>query len=195
MLQKWQIVRVNFRMQRATWFGLTIFVSIMPHCAVEGHSKARGDDVAVEQIGQPVDLARLAFLDGKEIAEIAVVADGKPKIDLDIPFGVDTAILSVEAKKNSVGLLGRAMSSPDLAGSTFVIAGCTDGLESEVYSQSLSERRADAVKQELMTTFSIPSENLVTVGYGSSKLKNPENPFDPVNNRVLVVNMASKSTK
>lgn len=148
---------VNFRTQRLTCTGLTIFASILSHCAV--------------------------------------IAGEKPKVDLEIPFGVDTAILSIEAKKNSVGALGRALSSPDLAGSTFLIAGCTDGLESEVYSQSLSERRADAVKQELTTTFSIPPENLITVGYGSSELKNPENPFDPVNNRVMVVNMASRSGK
>jgi flagellar motor protein MotB len=36
--------------------------------------------------------------------------------------------------------------------------------------------------------------DLVTVGYGKSKLKDPSNPFAEVNRRVQVVNMENKAT-
>jgi len=41
--------------------------------------------------------------------------------------------------------------------------------------------------------YGIAGTDLVTVGYGKSKPKDPNAPLDPINRRVQVVNMASKS--
>jgi outer membrane protein OmpA-like peptidoglycan-associated protein len=62
------------------------------------------------------------------------------------------------------------------------------------YNQDLSERRADSIKRYLVDKFGIAGPDLVTVGYGKSKLKDPANPLAEVNRRVQVVNMATKST-
>ena len=43
--------------------------------------------------------------------------------------------------------LGEALSDPQLKGSTFVVAGHTDGIGGEAYNQDLSERRADTIKR------------------------------------------------
>jgi hypothetical protein len=41
--------------------------------------------------------------------------------------------------------------------------------------------------------FGVASNDLITVGYGKSKLKNPGAPMDPANRRVQVVNLANKT--
>jgi len=57
----------------------------------------------------------------------------------------------------------------------------------------LSERRADTIKRYLVDNYHIATGELVTVGYGKSKLKNAQNPTDPINRRVQVVNMDTKT--
>ena len=91
-----------------------------------------------------------------------------------------------------VTALGEALTSDDLKGRTFVVAGHTDAKGGEAYNQELSERRADAVKRFLAEKYKIDASNLVTVGYGKAQLKNAASPLAGENRRVQVVNMADK---
>ena len=125
-----------------------------------------------------------------EREEIATIAKDKPNIDLEITFDYNSADISAKSLP-SVQALGRALSNPDLKGSTFIVAGHTDAAGGEAYNQDLSERRADSIKRYLVDKFGIA---LVTVGYGKSKLKDPANPMAEANRRVQVVNMANKTT-
>jgi outer membrane protein OmpA-like peptidoglycan-associated protein len=127
-----------------------------------------------------------------EREEIAEIASTKPKIDLDIQFDYNSAEIS-RTSMPSVQELGKALSNPDLKGSTFVVAGHTDAIGGEEYNQGLSERRAESIKRYLSDKYGIASADLVTVGYGKSKPKDPNAPMDPINRRVQVVNMASKT--
>ena len=70
--------------------------------------------------------------------------------------------------------LGKALSNPSLSGSTFVVAGNTDGIGGEAFNQDLSERRADTIKRYLVQNYGITGSDLVTVGYGKTKLKDAE---------------------
>ena len=117
----------------------------------------------------------------------------KPKIDLEINFDYNSANISAKSMP-SVQALGRALSNPDLKGSTFVVAGHTDAAGGDSYNQDLSERRADSIKRYLVDKFGIAGTDLVTVGYGKTKLKDPANPLADVNRRVQVVNMENKAT-
>ncbi|MBR0860007.1 OmpA family protein [Bradyrhizobium liaoningense] len=132
-------------------------------------------------------------LSSTEREEIASVAKDKPNIDLEITFDYNSANISVKSMP-SVQALGRALTSPDLKGSTFVVAGHTDAAGGEAYNQDLSERRADSIKRYLVEKYSIAATDLVTVGYGKSKLKDPNQPMAEVNRRVQVVNMENKTT-
>ena len=128
-----------------------------------------------------------------EREEIATIVKDKPKIDLEINFDYNSADISAKSL-SSVQALGRALSNNDLKGSTFVVAGHTDAIGGEGYNQDLSERRADSIKRYLVEKFGIASVDLVTVGYGKSKPKDPGAPMDPANRRVQVVNMENKAT-
>lgn len=128
-----------------------------------------------------------------EREEIATLAKDKPNIDLEITFDYNSADISAKSLP-SVQALGKALSNPDLKGSTFVVAGHTDAAGGEAYNQDLSERRADSIKRYLTDKFGVAGADLVTVGYGKSKLKDPGQPLAEVNRRVQVVNMASTTT-
>jgi outer membrane protein OmpA-like peptidoglycan-associated protein len=132
-------------------------------------------------------------LSSTEREEIATIVKDKPKIDLEINFDYNSADISAKSMP-SVQALGHALTNPDLKGSTFVVAGHTDAAGGEAYNQDLSERRADSIKKFLVDKFSIAGSDLVTVGYGKSKLKDADNPLSEVNRRVQVVNMENKAT-
>jgi outer membrane protein OmpA-like peptidoglycan-associated protein len=132
-------------------------------------------------------------LSASEREEIAAIVKDKPKIDLEITFDYNSANISAKSIP-SVQALGRALSNAELKGSTFVVAGHTDAAGGEEYNQGLSERRADAIKKYLSDKYGIAGADLVTVGYGKSKLKDPSQPLAEANRRVQVVNMETKVT-
>lgn len=122
-----------------------------------------------------------------------IVQKKKTKIDLEINFDYNSAAINAKSRP-SVEALGRALTTPDLKGSTFIVAGYTDAAGSDAYNQGLSDRRADAIKRYLTENYGIPGNDLVTVGYGKTHLKDPSHPLADVNRRVQVVNMEDKAT-
>lgn len=127
-----------------------------------------------------------------EREQIAELAATKPKIDLEIQFDYNSADIA-KTSMASVQALGKALSDPALKGSTFVVAGHTDATGGEEYNQGLSERRADTIKKYLVQNYGLNGTDLVTVGYGETKLKDTANGADPINRRVQVVNMDTKT--
>jgi outer membrane protein OmpA-like peptidoglycan-associated protein len=156
----------------------------------------QADPAAIAAEGKFVQTIRgraTRSLSSTEREEIATIVKDKPKIDLEINFDYNSADISAKSLP-SVQALGRALSNPDLKGSTFVVAGHTDAAGGESYNQDLSERRADSIKRYLVDKYGIAGSDLVTVGYGKSKLKDPANPMAEANRRVQVVNMENKAT-
>jgi outer membrane protein OmpA-like peptidoglycan-associated protein len=156
----------------------------------------QADPAAIAAEGKFVQTIRgraTRSLSSTEREEIATIVKDKPKIDLEINFDYNSADISAKSLP-SVQALGRALSNPDLRGSTFVVAGHTDAAGGESYNQDLSERRADSIKRYLVDKYGITGSDLVTVGYGKSKLKDPANPMAEANRRVQVVNMENKAT-
>ena len=127
-----------------------------------------------------------------EREEILAITSDKPKIDLDIQFDYNSDKITTTSMP-SVQALGKALSDANLKGSTFVVAGHTDAIGGEAYNQDLSERRADTIKRYLTEKYGINGTDLVTVGYGKTKPKDPSAPMDPINRRVQVVNMDTKT--
>jgi outer membrane protein OmpA-like peptidoglycan-associated protein len=132
-------------------------------------------------------------LSNTEREEIASSIVDKPNIDLEINFDYNSADISAKSLP-SVQALGRALTNPELKGSTFIVAGHTDAAGGDSYNQELSERRADSIKHYLMDNYHIASGDLVTVGYGKTKLKDTNQPLSEANRRVQVVNMENKTT-
>ena len=150
------------------------------------------------------DAANKAFLDNLrnrktrslstvELDKLTTITEDKPNIDLEINFEFNSDRISATAVP-TVEALGKALTDPALKGNTFVLAGYADATGKADYNQDLSERRASSVKRYLMENYQIPDANLVTVGYGSTHLKNPKDPYAAENRRVAVVNMDDSAT-
>jgi len=157
---------------------------------------AQADPAASEAEGKFVQSLRnrsTRSLSTGEREQIATIVKDKPKIDLEINFDYNSDRISARSLP-AVQALGRALSNPDLKGSTFIVAGHTDAVGSDAYNQDLSERRADSIKRYLVDKSGVPAADLVTVGYGKTKLKDPANPTAEVNRRVQVVNTENKAT-
>lgn len=125
--------------------------------------------------------------------QLETLTVNKPKIDLEINFDYNSSAIS-QGSMSAVQRLGEALSDPQLKGSTFVVSGHTDGIGGEAFNQDLSERRADTIKKYLVDNYHIAASDLVTVGYGKTRLKDAANPADAVNRRVQVVNTETQNT-
>jgi outer membrane protein OmpA-like peptidoglycan-associated protein len=130
-------------------------------------------------------------LTSEDREQIATIAKTRPSIDLEINFEYDSAAIGTKAL-GQVTALGEALTSGELKGRTFVVAGHTDAKGSEPYNQSLSEQRAAAVQRFLTQRYGIDAGNLVTVGHGKTQLKNAADPFAAENRRVQVINLGGE---
>jgi outer membrane protein OmpA-like peptidoglycan-associated protein len=158
-----------------------------------GPQNAAAPDPAEAKVLASVRGRTTRSLSNAEREEIASIAKDKPNIDLTITFDYNSAEISSKSLPE-VEKLGRALTNDNLKSSTFLLAGHTDAAGGDAYNQDLSERRADSIKRYLMDNYQISSTDLVTVGYGKSKLKDPSQPMAEVNRRVQVVNMENKTT-
>jgi outer membrane protein OmpA-like peptidoglycan-associated protein len=98
-----------------------------------------------------------------------VDADGCPitvTIRMDIKFDFDKAIVKKaylpEVKKVADFLNAHP-------GSTAVVEGHTDSIGTDDYNQRLSERRAAAVRNVLVSSFGVSASKVTSVGYGESR--------------------------
>jgi outer membrane protein OmpA-like peptidoglycan-associated protein len=129
-----------------------------------------------------------ARLEDHEREQVERIAKNRPAIDLEIYFRFGSSVLQAESMQQ-LDALGAALSSPELKDAVLMVAGHTDGLESDDFARVLSLRRATTVKEYIVKHFSVASDKLVVAGYGSGDLKDLKNPFADENRRVQIVNL------
>lgn len=117
---------------------------------------------------------------------------GMAAASITVNFATGSHALSPQAVEDLTSL-GRALASSDLAGFRFRIEGHTDTVGDAEANMALSQRRAEAVRDFLVTRFNIPSARLVAVGLGEGQLlvSTGDNTDEPRNRRVQVVNLGS----
>jgi outer membrane protein OmpA-like peptidoglycan-associated protein len=92
----------------------------------------------------------------KPVADVAAIR---------IHFAFDSAELLPEARRE-LGVLARALGSPQLSSFCFRIEGHADSVGSEAYNDHLSQARAAAVVRHLVDSYEVDPERLLAVGYG-----------------------------
>ncbi len=113
------------------------------------------------------------------------------QFNLEIIFDFDSARIRPESYE-SVGLIADALHTPYLQGQTFFIVGHTDAKGAREYNLDLSLKRAQALREALVTTFQVPGQYLFAVGLGEEQLRDPAKPDAAVNRRVQLINMGYK---
>jgi outer membrane protein OmpA-like peptidoglycan-associated protein len=115
-------------------------------------------------------------------------------VNLYVNFEFNSAELTSDARI-TLDQLGSALRDPKLAAFSFVIAGHTDAIGGAEFNQKLSERRAEAVRNYMISQYGIAADRLTAKGYGKSQLLDPEHPEDGVNRRVQIINATASSAK
>ena len=105
------------------------------------------------------------------------------KISLQLRFGRNSAELTADAKRR-LDVVGAALNAADLANANLVVSGHTDITGSYEHNLLLSQRRAQAVKDYLVSAHDVASERLKAVGRGPNDLLDEANPRSPANRRV-----------
>ena len=117
----------------------------------------------------------------------APLRDYMRRVDLDVNFESGSWQMSpaqVDGLADVADGLNRAIARNPRE--VFLIEGHTDAVGGADDNLSLSDRRAEAVAVALTEQFGVPSENLVTQGYGEEFLKEPTDGPSRVNRRVAV---------
>lgn len=114
--------------------------------------------------------------------------DPPPSVTLTINFDYDSATLTPDGRLQ-VGNLARALKDERIKDYRVRIEGHTDGQGSDQYNQTLSRRRAEAVRDTLTARYGIAFDRLETRGFGKSQLLNANDPASPENRRVRVVSL------
>lgn len=142
-------------------------------CNANAAADSSGGQVAVTQDPATGEAAAVA-----SDPVTKAIADG---FNLLVSFEYASARLSSEAKAN-LREFAKGISDPDLSSASFVIEGHTDGIGSVTYNQRLSEDRASAVT-EYLVSIGVGRDRLKTVGYGKTRPKVAD-VNDPANRRV-----------
>ena len=86
-----------------------------------------------------------------------------------------------------VGQFADVVAHPSLQPFRFLIVGHSDATGRRDNNLTLSQRRADAVRDVLINTFKISTKRLQSVGLGEEQLRDAIRPAAPVNQQVEVV--------
>jgi len=144
--------------------------------------------LSVEQIEQALHPPKTRGFTPRGLARRDQVSHS---VDLSIQFEHNSSALR-PAAFTQLQQLQWALASQTLRSDRFVVAGHTDASGNAQYNKELSRRRAEAVKQFLVT-HGIDASRLDTVGYGSERLLVPDRPYDSTNRRVEIRDIGERA--
>ncbi len=113
-----------------------------------------------------------------------------PQKDMRIQFEFGSAALTDSARA-VLNELGAALQSDQLSAYQFSLVGHTDAVGSDAANLKLSQARARAVKDYLISQFHIDPARLEASGVGESDLADPSDPNNGINRRVVITNIGS----
>lgn len=134
---------------------------------------------AAVKSGQPLSLDK---------SEIAKRLDKLAQITVQIQFALNSAVIRPESYA-TLGSIADALHHPILWNYRFLIVGNTDATGTRAYNLELSQKRADAIKEALVSLGRVDPARLDAVGLGQEALQVPSKPDDPINRRVQIFNI------
>jgi outer membrane protein OmpA-like peptidoglycan-associated protein len=197
MPRRWQIAR------RLVLPAAVFLTAILPGRLAWSQETATSEAIAKTLSGleTPSDL-EVAALRQQAADRIKAKADGValkrpllvpalrklPTVNVDIQFNPDTPVIRPESYQ-TLGRIADALSSPALLSFTFLIVGRTEATGRREINLALSHRRAEAIRDALVTTFKVSSKRVLAVGLGEEQLQDANNPKSAVNQQVQIVTL------
>ena len=109
-----------------------------------------------------------------------------PQFAADIQFDEDAAVVRPESYR-TLGRIADTLYHPSLLGYKFLIVGHTLSTGRRENNLTLSQRRADVIRDMLINTFKISPKRLQTLGLGEEQLLDSVHPTAPVNQQVQIL--------
>jgi outer membrane protein OmpA-like peptidoglycan-associated protein len=111
-----------------------------------------------------------------------------PHIDLDIQFSPDTPVIR-PASYRTIARLADALTNPALMSYVFLVVGHMDANGRRDNNLLLSQRRAEAIRDALVTTFKVSAKRVHAVGLGEEQLLDANNPKAAANQQSQIVTL------
>ena len=108
-----------------------------------------------------------------------------PQIVADIQFDEDAAVARPESYR-TLGRIADALSDPSLLGYKFLVVGHTVSTGRRENNLTLSQRRADVIREVLVNTFKISPKRLQAVGLGEEQMLDAAHPAAAINQAIQV---------
>ena len=112
-----------------------------------------------------------------------------PQVVAEIQFDDDAAVVRPDSYR-TLGRIADTLSHPSLLGYKFLIVGHTVSTGRRDINLTLSQRRADVIREVLINTFKISPKRLQAIGLGEEQLLDAARPAAPANQQIQVVTVA-----
>lgn len=119
---------------------------------------------------------------------LAMELDDLSQLTVEIQFQLNSAAI-LPASFRTLGVMADAMHHPTLLEYTFLVVGHTDSSGGRRHNLELSQKRADAVRDALVSTFNISPQKVFAVGLGEEQLLIRKPSTSPKNRRVQLINI------
>jgi len=113
-----------------------------------------------------------------------------PQVSVDIQFDEDASVVRPESYR-TLGLIADVFSTPALMGYRFLIVAHTISTGKRENNLLLSQRRADVIRDILISTFKISPKRLQALGLGEEQMRDSAHPTAPINQQVQIVSVGS----
>jgi OmpA-OmpF porin, OOP family len=183
------------------WLAIALFPAVLPASAQEGPT-TEAMVAALDKLEAPSDI-EVPALRQQAADRIKAKADPValkrppisrelnklPHIDLDIRFSPDTPVIRPESYR-TIARVADALTNPALMSFTFLVVGHVEANNGRRDNNlTLSQRRAEAIRDALVQTFKVSSKRVFAVGLGEEQLQDANNPKSAVNQQSQIVTL------
>jgi OmpA-OmpF porin, OOP family len=113
-----------------------------------------------------------------------------PQLVAEIQFDADAAVV-LPASYGVLGRIADTLSHPSLLGYKFLIVGHTVSTGRRDNNLTLSQRRADVIREVLVNAFKISPKRLQAIGLGEEQLIDALHPTAPINQFTQIATVGS----
>jgi len=109
-----------------------------------------------------------------------------PQVRFDVVFDPDTSIVR-PASYQTIGSIADALYDPKLQPYRFLIVDHVESGGRRDHNLILSQRRAEAIRDALVSTFKVSPKRLQVLGLGEEQLQDANRPASPANARAQII--------
>ena len=115
-----------------------------------------------------------------------------PQFNFDVAFDPDSSLIRPQSYQ-TIGRIADALSDPMLQPYTFLVIDQTEATGRRDANLTLSQRRAESIREVLVGTFKISPKRLQALGLGEEQLQDSSRPASPANVRAQIATIGKVS--